>query len=53
MLCGFLVIDFYGYVKGFLGVNGEVFNVIFIVEVLMLFEKILYEIKEKWSDDEC
>ena len=53
MPCGFLVTDLHGYVKGFLGVNGEVFNVIPIAEALTLPEKILHEIKEKWSDDEC
>ncbi|XP_068737295.1 uncharacterized protein [Montipora capricornis] len=49
----FCELDLHGYVKGFLGVNGEVFNVIPIAEALTLPGELLHNIKEEWSDDEC
>lgn len=46
-----MVLDIYGYIRGLLGVKGDIFNVIFIVEVLKLLKEVLYEMKEKWNDD--
>ena len=47
------VTDLHGYIKGSLGVDGEVFNVMPIAKALKLPEELLHQIKEKWSDDEC
>ena len=49
----FFCTDLHGYVKRFLDVNGEVFDVLPIAKALKLPEKLLPQIVETWSDDEC
>ncbi|XP_068705571.1 uncharacterized protein [Montipora foliosa] len=49
----FCELDLHGYIKGSLGVDGDVFNVIPIAKALRLPGELLHNIKEEWSDDEC
>lgn len=51
-ICTFLVTDLHGYVIGLLGVQGAIFNLLPIAQVLNIPAEVVNRIIKLWKDDD-